>query len=71
MKRVKVSNEDDDPDVHMLSCVNDYATMCGLDGNDPTLGQEIMDGNCKEKINCQHCISIWKMSKKYKESDFE
>lgn len=58
-------------EVHMVGGVSDYDTACGLDMNDPTLGQ--LPENISEttdKIDCQGCIMIWQGALLYKRSDF-
>ncbi len=38
----------------------DYATLCGLDGDDPAIGQTgIVQAPRGTKIDCQECKSIW------------
>lgn len=38
----------------------DYATLCGLDGNDPTNGQHgLVDAPPGQKITCGQCKKIW------------
>lgn len=57
--------------VHVGS--GDYATLCGLDGNDPTVGQfGIIVPNPWQKISCPQCYAIVKgiLDAKFKEADF-
>lgn len=38
----------------------DYATLCGLDGNDPAIGQTgVVPAPRGIKINCPQCRTIW------------
>ncbi len=58
--------------IHMVGCVTDHDTACGIDMNDPEIGQ------CPENINntvhlitCPACITIWKNAKKYRRDQFD
>ena len=46
---------------HIPGCGGgDYVTLCGLDGNDPKIGQEcVMAPPAGTKINCSVCRTIW------------
>ena len=35
----------------------DYLTLCGMDGDDPVVGQSTLEPS--DKVTCPHCISIW------------
>ncbi len=51
----------------------DYATLCGLDGADPSIGQTgLRVAPRGTKINCRECGSIWKRLKSFqlRQSDF-
>jgi hypothetical protein len=51
----------------------DYATLCGLDGNDPAVGQTGTVGAPRgTKINCRECRTIWQRLRqlKLRDSDF-
>lgn len=38
----------------------DYATLCGLDGNDPAIGQTgTVEAPRGTKINCHECRTVW------------
>jgi len=51
------------------NCSN-YATLCGLDGDDihPTVNQKIVDS--RNKIDCSACYEIWKQCLSYTPKDF-
>ena len=42
---------------HITGAVSDYATLCGLDGDDPTIAQVTVGSS--DRVNCQQCINIW------------
>lgn len=51
----------------------DYATLCGLDGDDSTVGQRLVDHVPRgAKIDCEQCCTIWRglRALKLRESDF-
>jgi len=56
--------------IHLPDASGCYATLCGLDGNDPAVGQRLVDLPNGAKVNCQQCKAIWAVAKKYKASDF-
>jgi len=52
----------------------DYATACGLDGNDPNLGQNGMITPTRgQKITCKLCKAIWSdlVTLRLRATDFE
>ena len=55
--------------IHALSDDGIYATLCGLDGEDDSVGQETVPLPAGAKINCEGCKGIIRMARKYKESD--
>lgn len=59
--------------VHMSDATGNYATMCGLDGNDddPSVDQFTVPTKAGAKIDCPECFAIWQTSKGYKTSDFK
>jgi hypothetical protein len=58
--------------VHMAGGVSDYDTSCGLDMNDPAIGQTSDNiSETRDKINCPACIRIWLSAREYRKSDFE
>ena len=51
----------------------DYVTLCGLDGNDPSIGQTgTVEAPRGTKINCQQCRAIWRSLRELnlREADF-
>ena len=46
---------------HIPGCgVSDYCTLCGIDGNDPKIGQTgVVRPPPGTKINCPQCTAIW------------
>ena len=53
--------------------MGDYETLCGMDGHDdsPDVKQSMGKVKRGEKIDCEHCIDIWKACKRYSASDFK
>lgn len=47
-----------------------YATLCGMDGDDPGCGQRPAELPMGAKIDCGQCKSIIRMARKYSEKDF-
>jgi len=63
---------DGERQVHMVGGVSDYDTSCGIDMNDPTLGQFPENlSETKDKIDCSACLRIWQSAKAYRASDFK
>jgi hypothetical protein len=59
--------------VHALDPTGNYATLCGLDGDDPNIsGQSIPRSPATrgEKIDCPQCFATWTMARYYHRSDF-
>lgn len=57
--------------VHAIDTTGNYATLCGLDGNDEFVRQmgADLEGD-KDKIDCPQCWSIWVTATRYKRRDF-
>lgn len=68
MKYVAISTEGI-VEVHAAGA-GEYASLCGLDGNDPSIEQSIVPLPENQKINCSQCRLLWTQWKQYKESDF-
>lgn len=61
------------PTWHAAGVVNDYATLCGMDSDDPAIGhQGLVAPTRGQKIECRICKSIWTntMALKLRVSDF-
>lgn len=57
---------------HISGAISDYATICGIDGDDPNGGQcGTVSGTTYQKIDCRQCKDIWEMCMKYKASNFK
>lgn len=56
--------------IHIPGTAN-YATLCGMDGDDPALKQEPAIVPRNAYINCPHCRAIWERAKMFKRTDFE
>lgn len=59
--------------IHAGDATGNYATLCGLDGDDPDqhVQQSMSIVKRGEKINCDQCRSIWSKARQYRISDFE
>lgn len=52
---------------HMRHPTGNYATLCGLDGDDPDVAvqqQTIM--SLAKRIDCNDCILIWRIARSYR-----
>jgi hypothetical protein len=56
--------------VHGPAAISDYATLCGCDGNDPTLEIEPAKVPRGAKIDCTACRSIWAVARTLTARDF-
>jgi len=63
---------DGEVSTHMPHTTGDYATMCGLDGDDEHIhvNQKWINTPPNAKINCKDCFLIWKMAIQYSLADF-
>lgn len=72
-ERVAVSH-DGEIIVHATAkyCHGDYDTLCGVDGNDSSIGHTIVDvpRNGRARINCPQCWAIWQTARAYSSKDF-
>lgn len=51
--------------------LHSYATICGLDGDDPVLGMETLPTPHGKKVDCPYCIELWEYMSKYTKRDIE
>ena len=58
---------DDEPLVHLPHFTGDCDSLCGLDGDDPTLGHKAWAAEPGAKVNCPACIRIFDMCRKVSE----
>lgn len=54
-------------DTHIMGAVGDYATICGLDGDDEYINQSIVD-SVSDEVDCSLCQAIWAKCRKIKPS---
>lgn len=47
-----------------------YATLCGMDGNDPHIGQSPAKLPRGARIDCKHCFQIFQTARAMRWSDF-
>lgn len=58
--------------IHMAHQNQNYATLCGMDGDDPdgAVDQRIVSISAGARIDCDDCRKIWEVAQRYKASDF-
>jgi hypothetical protein len=57
--------------VHAEGIVSNYATLCGMDGDDSKVGQRAAPLDIGARIDCPHCIALIREAKTYREKDFD
>jgi hypothetical protein len=57
-------------EVHAEGVNGNYATLCGMDGNDSKVGQKTTAVGIGWRINCPYCIGLIREAKTYREKDF-
>lgn len=57
--------------VHADGVVSNYATLCGLDGEDSKVEQRRVPLDIGARIDCPHCIGLIRTAKIYREKDFD
>jgi len=68
MITISVFNE---VDTHIIGISGDYATLCGMDGDDPDRGvQQLTLKETGGKITCRTCKQVWDTCRKIKPSMF-
>ena len=69
---VRVS-ADGELSVHALDATGNYATLCGLDGDDnhPSCPQKVIGHLKRGKIDCPECRNILKKAWEYSERDLK
>jgi hypothetical protein len=64
-------SQDGEIEIHAAPCAaGDYATLCGMDGEDDSVGQEPAPLPRGARIDCAHCIDTIRHSRTFRESDF-
>lgn len=61
----------DDETLTHLPAAADYATLCGLDGDDPAIGLYTLPTPKGAKIDCEQCQAIWLLCKQFRSSSFK
>lgn len=61
---------DDETLTHIAYTGEGYSTLCGLDGEDPGIGQFTIDRPKRGKIDCEHCARIAAEGRNWRKSDF-
>jgi len=59
--------------IHLPDVSGNYATLCGVDGDDPdyTVNQIPARVPRGAKVNCSFCRKIFELAKSYSENDFD
>lgn len=57
---------------HLPGAIFDYATLCGMDGNDDArdVNQSTIPTPLGARVNCDHCRLIWEECRNWRTSDF-
>ena len=71
MKQKITIEQDGEATTHIAGGVPEYATLCGMDGNDPGISQLTVETPRGAKVNCVVCYSIWQEAKQWRASDFD
>lgn len=69
MSRLVTINIEGEVQVHLPGASSDYATMCGLDGDD--FDQETVETKRGAKVDCAQCQTIWSECRSFKASSFK
>lgn len=58
--------------VHMPDTTGNYATLCGLDGDDPnpSVDQKVVKIGTRARIDCHNCFATWQVCRGYRAQDF-
>jgi len=58
--------------VHLPHTNGNYATLCGMDGDDPdpVVDQETVSVPKDAKVDCDDCIAIWSVCRQFTARDF-
>jgi hypothetical protein len=59
--------------IHLPDVSGNYATLCGMDGNDNhrQVQQTTVPVPRGAKVNCRNCFAIWELSRRYSRIEFE
>lgn len=57
-------------EIHLPHWSGNYATACGLDGDDPDENQYPVVVPQGAKVNCKDCATIWSVMHRFRKSDF-
>jgi len=73
MSRYVAVQIDGEVTIHIPHTYGNYATLCGLDGDDEyfSVNQKTVPTPKGKKVNCEACLSIWKTCQEYTKKDFE
>ncbi len=62
-------------EVHATDPTGNYATLCGMDGDDPDDAVQQSPAAAKvtknDHINCKQCYTIWRHAQQYCAKDFQ
>ena len=61
---------EDETATHMIGA-GDYATLCGLDGDDLPDFSQVIEAPILGKCDCVECVSIWLACKEYNETEID
>lgn len=67
-RRFVAVNVEGTTETHLPHPLGEYATLCGLDGDDP--GSRQSPAKPASKVTCDDCKAIFELCRKYQQSDF-
>ena len=56
--------------IHLPDATGNYATLCGVDGDDPALQMHMAEVPQNAKVDCRECKQIWDVARQFREADF-
>lgn len=56
---------------HFPDTTGNYASLCGMDGDDNHVGVEQFIVGFSDKVNCPSCVAIFDVVRRYSEKDIQ
>jgi hypothetical protein len=72
MKRYVAISQSGHVDIHLPHPTGNYATLCGMDGDDPDpmVDQVAVAVPRGAKVTCRECREIWQLARSYSHLEF-
>lgn len=70
MNRFVTVDIDGEIQTHLPHPTENYATLCGLDGDDSDHNTRQSIAEPGKQVDCQHCIAIFELCRRYRAKDF-